>query len=114
MTEPVSFMRRGALAAAAALLAAPATAAESNQVRQYQAIKTRDGKPVHLAMYRKYNGGGSRPVLFMVHGSSTSALSSFDLHVPGPDNYSMMTAFAQVRVRRVDDGSRGLWKVRSH
>jgi pimeloyl-ACP methyl ester carboxylesterase len=91
----VSLMRRGALAAAAALLAAPAIAADSVAVRDYQAIKTRGGKPIHLAIYRKHNGGGSRPVLFMVHGSSTSALSSFDLHVPGPDNYSMMTAFAQ-------------------
>src|SRR5262249_38834677 len=33
------------------------------------------------------------PVLFLVHGSSLSALSSFDLQVPG-DEYSMMDVFA--------------------
>jgi pimeloyl-ACP methyl ester carboxylesterase len=95
MRQPVSLLRRTALAASAALLAAPATASETSSVREYQAIKTRDGKPIHLAMYRMRSGSGSRPVLFMVHGSSTGALSSFDLHVPGPENYSMITAFAQ-------------------
>jgi pimeloyl-ACP methyl ester carboxylesterase len=93
--QPVSLFRRTALAASAAMLAAPATAAEAPAVKEYQAIKTRDGKPIHLTMYRKRTGSGKLPVLFMVHGSSTSALSSFDLHVPGPENYSMMTAFAR-------------------
>jgi len=95
MTRSNSLLRRSALAASAALLAAPATASESGAARQYQAVKTRDGKPIHLALYRKRVGSGRLPVLFMVHGSSMSALSSFDLHVPGPENYSMMTAFAQ-------------------
>ena len=96
MAQPASLLRRTALAASAALLSAPATASEAPAVRQFQAIKTRDGKPIHLAVYRKtLGGGGQRPVLFLVHGSSTSALSSFDLHVPGPENYSMMTEFAR-------------------
>jgi pimeloyl-ACP methyl ester carboxylesterase len=95
MKQPGSLLRRTALATTAALLAAPATASETTAVREYQAVKTRDGKPIHLAMYRKRQGSGKLPVLFLVHGSSTSALSSFDLHVPGPENYSMMTAFAQ-------------------
>ena len=90
-----SLLRRSALAASAALLAAPATASESAKAREYQAVKARDGKPIKLAMYRKRAGGGARPVLFLVHGSSTSALSSFDLQVPGNANYSMMTAFAE-------------------
>ncbi|HEX9237594.1 MAG TPA: alpha/beta fold hydrolase [Xanthobacteraceae bacterium] len=53
---------------------------------------------VKLAMYRKWPGklGGwpdkPLPVLFLVHGSSLSARSSFDLDVPGAD-YSMMNAF---------------------
>src|SRR5947209_18464172 len=56
--------------------------------------------PVRLAMYRKWNGNlrdvspaQQLPVLFLVHGSSLSAMSSFDLDVPG-DDYSMMDAFA--------------------
>jgi pimeloyl-ACP methyl ester carboxylesterase len=77
------------------LLTTSATAAEAETVAEYQAVKTRDGRPIHLTMYRKRHGTGALPVLFLVHGSSTSALSSFDLQVPGPDNYSMMTAFAE-------------------
>jgi pimeloyl-ACP methyl ester carboxylesterase len=95
MLQPVSLLRRSAQAASAALLAAPATASESAPIREYQAVKTRDGRPIHLTMYRKRPGGTRLPVLFLVHGSSMSALSSFDLHVPGTENYSMMTAFAQ-------------------
>jgi pimeloyl-ACP methyl ester carboxylesterase len=55
---------------------------------------------VKLAMYRKWPGnlGGvpdkPRPVLFLVHGSSLSAQSSFDLSVPGSE-YSMMNVFAR-------------------
>ena len=59
-----------------------------------------DKGSVRLAMYRKWPGnlGGSPekplPVLFLVHGSSLSAMSSFDLQVPG-DEYSMMNVFAR-------------------
>ncbi|HEX3995929.1 MAG TPA: alpha/beta fold hydrolase [Acetobacteraceae bacterium] len=95
MLQPVSLLRRSAQAASAALLAAPATASESAPIREYQVVKTRDGKPIHLTMYRKRSGGTRLPVLFLVHGSSMSALSSFDLQVPGTENYSMMTAFSQ-------------------
>jgi pimeloyl-ACP methyl ester carboxylesterase len=55
---------------------------------------------VKLALYRKWPGnlGGSPdkplPVLFLVHGSSLSARSSFDLDVPGSE-YSMMNVFAR-------------------
>jgi pimeloyl-ACP methyl ester carboxylesterase len=94
--QPLSLFRRTALAASAALLAAPAVAAEAGGApREYQAVKTRDGKPIHLAMYRKRSGTGKLPVLFLVHGSSTGALSSFDLQVLGAQNYSVMTAFEQ-------------------
>jgi alpha-beta hydrolase superfamily lysophospholipase len=52
---------------------------------------------VKLALYRKRlakpDADKSPPVLFLVHGSSLSALSSFDLNVPG-DQYSMMDVFA--------------------
>lgn len=56
---------------------------------------------VKLAMYRKWPGelGGrpdkQLPVLFLVHGSSLSALSSYDLQVPGSENYSLMDVFAR-------------------
>src|SRR6202022_4590661 len=52
---------------------------------------------VALAVYRKRlppaPGEPPRPVLFLVHGSSNSALSSFDLTVPGGE-YSAMNVFA--------------------
>src|ERR1700761_2124034 len=55
---------------------------------------------VALAMYRKRVGapgtGASKPVLFLVHGSSNGALSSYDLHVPGKAEYSMMNVFARL------------------
>ena len=53
---------------------------------------------VSLAVYRKRIGPAPgqppRPVLFLVHGSSNSALSSFDLTVPGAGEYSTMNVFA--------------------
>src|SRR5579862_7404518 len=49
---------------------------------------------VSLAVYRKRAAGqGRRPVLFLVHGSSNSGLSSFDLSAPGGE-YSSMNVFA--------------------
>ncbi len=52
---------------------------------------------VSLAVYRKRinpaPGEPPRPVLFLVHGSSNSALSSFDLTVPGAGEYSTMNVF---------------------
>ncbi len=53
-----------------------------------------------LSLYRKRVGApkageAARPVLFMVHGSSNSARSSFDLAVPGHGEYSSMDAFAR-------------------
>ena len=53
---------------------------------------------VSLALYRKHvglaPGQPPRPILFLVHGSSNSALSSFDLTVPGAGEYSTMSVFA--------------------
>ncbi len=56
---------------------------------------------VSLYMYRKRRaapvpGQKPLPVLFLVHGSSLSARSSFDLTVPGAGEYSMMNVFARV------------------
>jgi alpha-beta hydrolase superfamily lysophospholipase len=54
---------------------------------------------VSLAMYRKRasapkSGEAPLPVLFLVHGSSLSAKSTFDLAVPGAE-YSLMNVFAR-------------------
>jgi pimeloyl-ACP methyl ester carboxylesterase len=53
---------------------------------------------VQLYVYRKRavapSAGDNRPVLFFVHGSSASGRSSFDLHVPGRADYSLMDHFA--------------------
>jgi alpha-beta hydrolase superfamily lysophospholipase len=88
--------RRSLLGASAAAIgaAAPAAAAEAIVLSEYWATKPRNGAEIRLAVYRKRIGDAARPVLFLVHGSSTSARSSFDLSVPGHDDYSMMDAFA--------------------
>ena len=55
---------------------------------------------VSLVMYRKRvgapaSGPSTLPILFLVHGSSLSARTSYDLTVPGREEYSMMNAFAR-------------------
>jgi pimeloyl-ACP methyl ester carboxylesterase len=55
---------------------------------------------VKLAMFRKRltapaANGPPQPVLFLVHGSSNAARSSYDLTVPGKGEYSMMNVFAR-------------------
>ena len=85
-------------APATALVAAtqPAAAAAADiWSHQYWAQKD----DVKLAMYRKRVGkpgadGKSLAVLFLVHGSSLSALSSYDLSVLGGE-YSLMNVFAR-------------------
>ena len=54
---------------------------------------------VKLYLYRKRAtppkpGAAALPVLFLVHGSSISGRSTFDLEVPGRGNYSLMNTFA--------------------
>lgn len=51
---------------------------------------------VKLYVYRKRlaNAAAGAPVLFLVHGSSASGRSSFDLVVPGRSDYSLMDHFA--------------------
>jgi alpha-beta hydrolase superfamily lysophospholipase len=98
---PPHLPRRFALAGTAAALAIPAAAAEPDLWSgTYWAVKWRDNKKIWLAMYRKRLGAPQpsealRPVLFLVHGSSSGALSSFDLSVPGHGEYSTMNVFAQ-------------------
>ncbi|MEO7150776.1 MAG: alpha/beta fold hydrolase [Burkholderiaceae bacterium] len=51
-----------------------------------------DKSGVRLWVYRKYLGPPDvvRPLLFLVHGSSYSGKTMFDLQVPGRSGYSMM------------------------
>ena len=55
---------------------------------------------VKLYMYRKrmgapQTGKPALPVLFLIHGSSTSSRASYDLSVPGHGEYSLMDKFAE-------------------
>jgi pimeloyl-ACP methyl ester carboxylesterase len=91
--------RRGVLFGAplaAAAASVPAAAAESFWTEGYQAQKG----DVTLFLYRKRlhaprPNEPKLPVLFLVHGSSVSALPSFDLTVPGAGEYSLMNVFAR-------------------
>ena len=52
---------------------------------------------VKLYLYRKRAApqpGATQPVLFLVHGSSNSSRSSYDLSVPGKGEYSLMNVMA--------------------
>jgi pimeloyl-ACP methyl ester carboxylesterase len=74
----------------------PAFSAESFWTARHQAKRG----DVTLAIYRKRlhapaPGQPKLPVLFLVHGSSISALPSFDLTVPGAGEYSLMNVFAR-------------------
>src|ERR1019366_5308226 len=92
----------GALMAPAAALAqtaqkASAAAGSSSKVwyNEYWAHKD----DVKLYMFRKRTnapraGEKPLPVLFLIHGSSNSGRSSFDLATPGKGEYSVMNVFA--------------------
>src|SRR6202034_1232473 len=81
-----ALVRGAGIAASAGLLAG-----SPNEIRS--ARYTAKKGSVSLAMYRKRPAGSSLPVIFLVHGSSLSAQSSYDLEVPGSDDYSMMNVF---------------------
>jgi pimeloyl-ACP methyl ester carboxylesterase len=99
MTD-VPLARRTVIAGAGAGLVGLATSANAQtekpeiQAREYWAQKGE----VKLYLYRKRmtaKAGETRPVVFLVHGSSISSRPSFDLTVPGKPGYSMMEDFAQ-------------------
>src|SRR5579864_9103043 len=57
-------------------------------------------RDVSLYLFRKRMGDpavdrAARPVLFLAHGSSVSSRPTFDLTVPGHDDYSLMDTFAR-------------------
>jgi alpha-beta hydrolase superfamily lysophospholipase len=88
----------GLLAGATAQAQTPAAAADAEFWTAEYTAKKGD---VSLQMYRKRvgapaAGAASKPVLFLVHGSSNGATSSYDLTVPGKGEYSMMNVFARL------------------
>ena len=100
---------RKAIIAGAALLAPSAALAQSAPPvppkapsmtiwsKQYTALKG----SVKLAVYRKRLGAPQagepvRPVLVLSHGSSVAALATYDLHVPGAGEYSVMDVFSRL------------------
>jgi len=79
-------------------LATPATAAPEADIwsAEYWARKG----DVKLNMWRKRVGApkpgeAALPVVFLVHGSSNSSRSSYDLTVPGKGEYSLMNVLAK-------------------
>lgn len=95
----------GALAAAApahsraalpAATGAAAGAGTGDTVNAHEYWTTRGG--VRLWVYRKHTGAASarKPLLFLVHGSSYSGKTMFDLQVPQREDYSMMDHFARL------------------
>jgi alpha-beta hydrolase superfamily lysophospholipase len=96
--EPRTLSRRAVLTGASLIAGTqllPAASAPNIRSAEYTAKKG----SVSLAMYRKRarapaSGQPLLPVLFLVHGSSLSARSSYDLAVPGSEEYSMMNVFA--------------------
>ena len=100
---------RKALIAAAALLAPSAALAQNGPLQPPAArpatiwtkrYTARKGT-VELAVYRKRlglprAGEAARPVLVLSHGSSVAALATYDLHVPGAGEYSVMDVFSRL------------------
>jgi pimeloyl-ACP methyl ester carboxylesterase len=81
---------------AAQTMAAAAPAATEIWSSEYWAKKG----AVDLNLWRKRLGApqagvAPRPVLFLVHGSSNAARTSYDLAVPGKGEYSLMNVFAR-------------------
>jgi alpha-beta hydrolase superfamily lysophospholipase len=81
-------------AAAGAAVSRSANAENQNVVAEEHWAKKGS---VDLYIYRKRpagDGSQGRPVLFLVHGSTFSSRGTYDLHVPGHPDYSMMDHFA--------------------
>ena len=75
-----------------------ATPAENEQIWSSEYWAQKGG--VKLNLWRKRAGAPKpgekpRPVLFLVHGSSSSSRTSFDLSVPNKGEYSVMNIFAR-------------------
>jgi pimeloyl-ACP methyl ester carboxylesterase len=82
------------LAASAAIASGATVTPAKVSAEEYWTEK----KGVKLWVYRKHvaDSGAPKPVLFLVHGSSYSAKTMYDLQVPDRENYSMMDYFARL------------------
>jgi alpha-beta hydrolase superfamily lysophospholipase len=94
--------RRSIMAGAgiAGLLAVKSSAAERTPSKIWSHEYWAKKGDVSLYMFRKRagapkSGQAPLPVLFLVHGSSISSRSSFDLTPPGKGEYSLMNTFAR-------------------
>ena len=93
-----TLLKGAGLGLSAGILAAAApAAAEEKAVWSAEYWAQKGG--VKLNLWRKRIGAPSageapRPVVFLVHGSSNSARSSYDLTVPGKGEYSLMNVLA--------------------
>jgi alpha-beta hydrolase superfamily lysophospholipase len=111
MTSDTSIARRDMILAAGAGLATSLLSGAAIQAQTPDALQavgdlwtaeyTAKKGDVSLQMYRKRVGApvageAAKPVLFLVHGSSNSARASYDVHVPGKGEYSMMSVFARL------------------
>lgn len=96
MDRPIA--RRSVIAGSAAGLVGLATSAHAEAKPDVQASEYWASKgSVKLYLYRKRvmpKPGETQPALFLVHGSSNSARTSYDLTVPGKGEYSAMNVLA--------------------
>src|SRR4051812_39049761 len=95
-----TFLQQAAAAGAVTLVAPPAFAQQPERNALWSAEDWAQKGAVKLYMFRKRRdapkaGAPPLPVLFLVHGSSNSGRSTFDLVVPGRGEYSMMDVFAR-------------------
>lgn len=96
--------RRGMVAAglaAGAALTRPAQAQSAKTAPVWSQEYWAQKGTVKLYMFRKRAvapkpGAAPLPVLFLIHGSSNSGRSSFDLATPGKGEYSVMNVFAKL------------------
>ena len=92
--------RRNALLAGATLAAAPTFAFAESSVQAGRVVAEEywaDKNGVRLWVYRKHlEGTPPKARLFLVHGSSYSGKTMFDLQVPDREGYSMMDVFARL------------------
>ena len=99
MAPQSSRLSRRALLATAAVTAVGAPSQQSGKKPWSNEYWAQKGA-VKLYMFRKRasaprTGEPAPPVLLLVHGSSNSSRSSFDLATPGLGEYSVMNVFAQ-------------------
>ncbi len=99
MLEDSHKLSRRAVVTGAGIVAATGLLPGAPAGKIWSAEYTARKGSVSLAMYRKRAnapapGQPPLPVLFLVHGSSLSARTSYDLAVPGREEYSMMNVFA--------------------